>query len=199
MSTLCCPGCGQQVATEKNAKGAEIWSYHDQTPPFRALCPASQEYIGVKVHVTFTDDRPTPRMAGEYLWAKPTDRPHHFALDNVPFFADLAVGDVVRVSMAVPAEKCVHGPDCEYCRAREVVEVTEPTGHATLRMLFGDDLSVDDRRKVNTTLVDIGLSHVEWADSRLMAVDIPPTQRIDALIEALPEHLRNVECDLADA
>ena len=68
----------------------------------------------VKVHITFphcdVDDTP----AGESMWAIKTDKPNHFKIDNLPFYAyGVCIGDIVRCEE-------VDGYD------NEVVEVVEP-------------------------------------------------------------------------
>jgi hypothetical protein len=58
----------------------------------------------VKVHVTIPKDPLVPRqMAGESLWATPTDVPNEFVIDNIPFFATVpSFGDVVRAHRTAP-------------------------------------------------------------------------------------------------
>ena len=78
----------------------------------------------VKIHVTFDDP---DSIAGESMWAKPTEKHDEFQIENIPFFADdLALGDIVKVTFPDDA-------------LPEIVEVVRDGGNATVVAMFKED------------------------------------------------------------
>ena len=114
----------------------------------------------VKVHITFphseTDD--TPR--GESMWAIKTDKPNHFKIDNLPFYAyGVTLGDIVRCEE-------VDGYD------NEVVEVVEPAPVKMLRIFFAID-DEDTYIGITKGMTDKFGANWERATGRYYSVVVP--------------------------
>lgn len=95
----------------------------------------------------------------EQLWLKPVDE-GRFEVSCIPFFTyGLALGDTVVL------------------KDDYVSEVTGTSGHRTLRLLFGPDLSASARQtaadEIKREIIAAGLLS-EWNGERFVAVDVPP-------------------------
>lgn len=144
----------------------------------------------VKVHVTFANahEEDGPPVAGEYIWAIKTDVPGQYELNNIPFFADFGLGDIVA------AEPCVVDG---YEYDLEITTVVKPSGNLTTRLFFSTDLTDDQRRQVAEVIKMHEGCSVEWANSRLLAVSISPRSTVESV---LGEFVRSgaAICDLLD-
>lgn len=130
----------------------------------------------VKVHVTFANagDEDGPPVSGEYIWAIKTDVPNQFELNNIPFFADFGIGDVV-------ATENVRLPDGEEYD-NEIITVVKPSGNLTTRLFFTSDLTEDQRKQVGAVIRMHEGCATEWANSRLLAVSISPRHTVAAVL-----------------
>ena len=117
-----------------------------------------------KIHVSFENG------GGESMWAREIEG-DLFALKNLPFFAfGLNLGDVVRAPLAG--------------RMREVEVVVRPSGHRTLRIMFGEHVTQAEQKRYLDALRELGGSF-ERGTKRLVAVDAPPDAKYDAMIALL--------------
>ena len=104
------------------------------------------------------------------MWAREIEG-DLFALKNLPFFAfGLNLGDVVRAPLAG--------------RMREVEGVVRPSGHRTLRIMFGEHVTQAEQKRYLDALRELGGSF-ERGTKRLVAVDAPPDAKYDAMIALL--------------
>ena len=117
-----------------------------------------------KVHVTFRDG------GGEFMWAKAIEG-DLFAIRNLPFVAcGLNFGDVVLA------------PD--RAGVREVQRVVRPSGHRTLRIVFGDHVSEPEQEHYLNAMREHGGSG-ERATARLVAIDAPPEADFETMVAVL--------------
>lgn len=78
----------------------------------------------VKIHITFPRQSEMGGPAGEYMWAEKTDKPDHFKVNNLPFYAyGVCYKDIVR---------CEATDDYQ----NEVVEVVEYSQLTLFRVFF---------------------------------------------------------------
>ena len=124
---------------------------------------------GVKLHV------PLPNHASigsETFWA---DRVGDslYRLANVPFWAyGLNYLDVVRATPDSDGILTIH-------------EVTEPSGHRTLRVMFGDDVDADQQSELLGQIHQPGTVTFERADNSLLAINIAPDADYLAVFDQL--------------
>jgi hypothetical protein len=143
---------------------------------------------GQRVHVSFDDDDPARQIfntTGEFIHANPDPegRLNHWVLNNIPFFAwDYALGDVVLVTgITTEVLECEHGANCPYCKAPEVLEVVEATGHQTALLMFQTHLTDEERKTIGLKIRARG-AMTEWASAHLLAFDISPDKTIHELV-----------------
>jgi hypothetical protein len=117
-----------------------------------------------KVHVSFG------ARGGESMWAKPIEG-DLYAIRNLPFFAfGLNFGDIVLA------------PDM--AGIREVQTVVRPSGHRTLRLVFGEHVTQPEQRLYLDALQKLGGTY-ERGTKRLVAIDVPPGADFDAMLVTL--------------
>lgn len=140
----------------------------------------------VKVHVTFDfeNEEDHPPVAGEYIWAIKTDVPDEFEINNIPFFADYGLGDIVST----------YSTD-EY--DHEIRMVVKPSGNLTARLFFSTDLTDDQRKQVGEVIRMHEGCSTEWANSRLLAVSISPKATVEAVLGEFVKSGAAI-CDLLD-
>jgi len=112
----------------------------------------------VKIHVTFPVPNGGP--GGESMWAIKTDKPDHFKVDNLPFYAvGICCGDIVR---------CEENDGYPH----EVVEVVERAPLKLLRIIFLDE---DEEVYLGMTkgMTDKFGTHWERAHGNFFAVTVP--------------------------
>lgn len=129
----------------------------------------------VKVHVTFANagDDDGPPVSGEYIWALKTDVPGQYELNNIPFFADFGLADIVS------AEPCeVDGEFYEL----EITGVVKPSGNLTTRLFFSTALTDSQRKQVGEVIRMHEGCSTEWANARLLAVSISPKATVEAVL-----------------
>jgi len=117
----------------------------------------------------------------ESLWASPVA--DSYKLDNIPFYAR-----GVSFADTVIAEK-VDG--CLY-----MSELSEPSGHSTVRLWFGDEKDVQATRKA---LSSMGCSSEISDQPRLVAVDIPASVAYENIRAYLDEGEANGKWDYEEA
>lgn len=117
-----------------------------------------------KVHVSFG------ARGGESMWAKEIEG-DLFAIRNLPFFAfGLNFGDIVLAP--------------QIAGLREVQAVVRPSGHRTLRLVFGDHVTQPEQRLFLDALQKLGGTY-ERGTKRLVAIDVPPVADFDAMLVTL--------------
>lgn len=111
-------------------------------------------------------------LKGESFWAKPLGG-DLYELQNVPFCAyGLNFGDTVRAVSASPELK------------PEILEVVERSGNQTLRVSFS--IEREQQAPCIEHLQALG-AEVERANATVVALNVPPSVDIDALLEHLDE------------
>ena len=143
----------------------------------------------VKVHVTFVHDDDGPPVAGEYIWAIKTDTPGQFEINNIPFFADFGLGDVV----ACEDVRLENGEEYD----NEIITVVKPSGNLTTRLFFSTDLTDDQRKQVGEVIRMHEGCQTEWANGRLLAVSISPRHTVEAVLGEFVKSGAAI-CDLLD-
>lgn len=130
----------------------------------------------VKVHVTFANagEDDGPPVAGEYIWAIKTPTPGHYELNNIPFFADFGLGDVVSTEAVTLPD----GTEEDY----EITGVVKPSGNLTVRLFFSAALTEEQRKAVGEVIRMRDGCSVEWANSRLLAVSISPRHTVASVL-----------------
>lgn len=94
---------------------------------------------------------------------------HRFSLGTVPAFAfGLAKGDVVRVE---------HHDDAAW-----IVELLEPSGHSSLRVIALGSNSVETPR---AALEGLGCPTFKTVIDGMIAVDVPPSVDLDSVLSYL--------------
>lgn len=113
---------------------------------------------GVKVHVALPNHA---EIGGETFWADQVgDTLYRIA--NVPFWAyGLNYRDIVRAT-----------PDSDGILT--VDEVTEPSGHRTLRLMFCDDVGAEQRNELLGQVYQPNAVTFERANENLIAIDVAP-------------------------
>jgi hypothetical protein len=120
----------------------------------------------VKVHVDLGKES-LFGLAGESLWATPTDTPGHFLIDNVPFFtAEPTYGDVVRAQPSPPVqahffeydEVVTRGPWTWFCVGVDAGTDTEP-----VRLMIREAIPSQDELKIETGMGIIAGVYLESA------------------------------------
>ena len=124
-----------------------------------------------KVHVDLPHHWAT---GGESMWALPlgSDR---YRIENVPFYAyDLNYHDVVEARPSAPDLK------------PSVLKVLERSGHRTIRVMYQDIVSENDRMTYLASLRDM---HVffERCKARYFALDLEPEADVDEVCRRLDE------------
>lgn len=112
----------------------------------------------VKIHVTFPLENGGP--GGESMWAERTDKPNHFRVDNLPFYAmGICHNDVVRCE---ERDGYLH----------EVVEVVERAPLKLMRVIFLDE---DEEVYLGMTkgMDDKFMTNWERAHGNFFAVTVP--------------------------
>ncbi len=111
-------------------------------------------------------------LKGESFWAKPLGG-DLYELQNVPFCAyGLNFGDTVRAVSASPELK------------PEITEVVERSGNQTLRVSFC--IEREQQAPFIEHLQALG-AEVERANASVVALNVPPSVDIDALLDHLDE------------
>ena len=111
-------------------------------------------------------------LKGESFWAKPLGG-DLYELQNVPFCAyGLNFGDTVRAVSASPELK------------PEITEVVERSGNQTLRVSFS--IEREQQGPCIEQLQALG-AEVERANATFVALNVPPSVDIDALLDHLDE------------
>lgn len=111
-------------------------------------------------------------LKGESFWAKPLGG-DLYELQNVPFCAyGLNFGDTVRAVSASPELK------------PEITEVVERSGNQTLRVSFA--IEREQQAHCIEHLQALG-AEVERANATFVALNVPPSVDIDALLDHLDE------------
>lgn len=117
-----------------------------------------------KVHVSFG------ARGGESMWAKAIEG-DLYAIRNLPFFAfGLNFGDIVLAP--------------EIAGVREVQTVVRPSGHRTLRLVFGEQVTQAEQRLYLDALQKLGGTY-ERGTKRLVAIDVPPDADFDPMLVTL--------------
>lgn len=112
----------------------------------------------VKIHVDLPNHWAT---GGEAFWAKPLGD-DLFELRNVPFHAyDLNFLDVVLATSDAPD------------RRPEIRRVVRRSGHRTLRVIFAESTSPEERTARLTRMAPLGVTF-EGANARYFALDVVP-------------------------
>lgn len=130
-----------------------------------------------KVLFVLEDDAPT---ATETLWARDLGS-QLFELDNTPFFArGCALGDVVR---------CVVAEDS----FPQFVEVVKPSGYRTIRVFVPKGPERQEHKaSILNLLAALGCKYeVKSEEGGLIAVSVPPTADIDAVVAYLESLIRD--------
>jgi hypothetical protein len=118
----------------------------------------SPEQPLVKIRIDIADRE---GIAGESFWAESLGD-DLYRLDNFPFHAyDLHYRDVVRAVS--------HEPD----QTPTIVEVVQPSGHKTLRVLFDDELQDDDVKRLLDSLEARNVGY-ERSHGHFYALNVPP-------------------------
>lgn len=107
----------------------------------------------------------------ESFWAEPLgdDR---YRLCSIPFYAyDLHYGDIVQAGA---------GGD----NLPTVSHVVEPSGHKTLRVLFGDELEADDVQRLLDGLTSRGTQATQ-IEGYFYALNVPPAADYQAICTLL--------------
>lgn len=124
-----------------------------------------------KVHIDLPNHWAT---GGEAIWAE-TLGADRYRIDNVPMYAyDLNYGDIVE---AIPG-----APDLK----PSVLRVMERSGHRTLRVFFGSEVSREASDEYLLGLRDMGVTF-ERATARYVALDLAPTADMDAVRDQLDQ------------
>jgi hypothetical protein len=122
-----------------------------------------------KVHVDLPNHWAT---GGESLWARHLSG-DRYQIENVPFYAyGLNFGDVVEAKAAAPDFK------------PSVLRVVERSGHRTIRVIFHDGVTEDDRIARLRSLEDFQVSF-ERCNERYFALDLEPEASIEAVRQRL--------------
>ncbi len=117
----------------------------------------------------------------ESLWAFP--EANGFKLDNIPFYVrGASFGDKVS---AVSIEGCLY-----------MSELSESSGHSTVRLWFADEKEVQTTRK---KLTSMGCRSEISDNPRLVAVDIPPSVAYDNIRAFLDEGEDSGKWDFEEA
>jgi len=115
------------------------------------------------------DGRYYPPVGWESVWAIPLHE-GLFQVDNVPFYIrGISFGDIISTGV-IAGE----------LRFKELIH---PSGHSTVRVFVGQQ---EDMEKIRQSLRDLGCS-IEGVTPHLIAVDIPPAVRFDAVVAILTE------------
>ena len=121
--------------------------------------PAQDAPSRVKIFFELQQDEDGyPPVTRESLWATPTDD-GLYRLDNIPFFAHgVAFADLVSAEA---------GSEGTLCFTR----VTQPSGHATLRVIVFDSA---DALPLRGDLESLGCDTEQSHVPNLFAIDVPP-------------------------
>ncbi len=113
-----------------------------------------------------------PPVKCESVWAMPVES-GLYRLDNIPFFArGVAYADVVS---AIKKDDGTLG----------FVDVVQPSGHSTLRVIAYEESDAPVlRRKLEELGCDTEQSHI----ANLFAVDVPPSVSLEAVQHLLGEN-----------
>lgn len=145
-----CPDCGE---TERRAAGTECANCGH-------VFPEVTHYW--KIHVTFDDAEAIggESMHGERIGDGPTPGTGLYRIDNIPFFANLRIDDVLVCDESNPDE------------IPEFVSVHEQSDQPTARVLFADGLTDEEMSTVAETLRQLG-SKTERGMQTFWAVALP--------------------------
>lgn len=131
------------------------------------------DHIKVLVPLGAPFDPDTP----ESMWAIPLDEADRCEIRNTPWDAyGLNWGDVVRIETPASGD------------LPEVLEVVEPSGHRTIRVMFNTDLLEPDHVQAILEELDAADASHEHASGRLYGIDVPPSADYDAVAELLVGH-----------
>ena len=118
-----------------------------------------------KVHVDLPNHWAT---GGESLWARELGA-HRYRIENVPFYAyDLNFHDVVEARASAPNLK------------PSVLRVLDRSGHRTIRVIFHDGVTEEDRLARLESLRELQVSF-ERCNARYFALDLEPEANVDAV------------------
>ena len=114
-------------------------------------------------------------VGGEGIWARQVG-PDLYEIDNIPFHAyGLSMGDIVRAVPRTPTQKPL------------LTNVVESRGHRTLRAVFQGSLERGQQDQHLESLRVLG-ARTEWATTRLVAIDVPPSADYEAIVSVLAAH-----------
>lgn len=125
------------------------------------------------------DEDGWPPVATETMWARPTDEPDLFVLDNIPFFVrGLSDGDVLRA---------VRDEDGRLV----VTEHLASSGNCTIRVIpLSDGPLAGDKQAVLDAFAPLGVEGEGVGQFDLVALNVPPEADLDRVKGLL---LRGVE------
>jgi hypothetical protein len=125
----------------------------------------SDKHVKVSVPINIGGQR------NENLFAYPTDKPDHFKINSIPFFAyGINDGDIVR---------------CD--KSGTVLEVVEASGFWTFRVRFQPGTDMDAMNKVARHLHEELGAGLNLGYPGFMSIDIGPDKDHDALVAYLDE------------
>lgn len=111
-------------------------------------------------------------VQSETLWAFPTDKPDHYEVDNIPYYAyGINAHDIVR---------CSSPPE------RQVLEVVRPSGHKTLRVRFQPDAPPGTVNEVVKELVKRG-GHPDLGLYGFLSLDVGKNAAYQKILTYLEE------------
>jgi len=100
-------------------------------------------------------------VSGEGIWAKSLGD-DLYQIDNIPFHAyGLNLGDIVKAIEPSPELK------------PQVIEVIKPSGHRTLRIIFGKNFTEEEQILYLNGIKAMGVG-VERNNHIFLALDVPP-------------------------
>ena len=113
-----------------------------------------------------------PDVGYENLWAAPI-KGETYRIESIPFFVyGVSLGDIVKAS-----------PDGE--GRLQFEKVLQPSGHKTLRARSDDFIKHATRLKSVISHLRKLSSDVEVLNSRLLAIDIPPSANLETITKYL--------------
>lgn len=137
----------------------------------------------VKVHHAFEEG---DGIAGESLWAKPTDQNHVYEIANIPFFANYGMGDLVY---AIEDENGI----------LEILYTVTASGNVTVRFFFHEDMDAAQRTSLGQVLRAIHDDITwEWGNGRLLALSLPDVELIHDVVVIIPPAMARCELILDD-
>lgn len=128
---------------------------------------AKPDHVKIRVVMNIPDG---PQSEG--LWAIPTDKPDHYEVNNIPYYAyGINAHDIVR---------CTAPPE------RRVLEVIKPSGHRTLRIMFQPNTKTSVMNGVVMSLVQKG-GHPDLGFPGFLSLDVAPHNDYDQIFTYLKD------------